>query len=241
MSVMLRGIIRYAFWWMRDHPCRPLRRAVADGRARWVRQIPERFRTILELDGPTVRPVRIEVGSGPFPTPGYIHVDHDPAARHLEYLAPAWDLPFDDHTVSEILAIHVLEHVHPGLLGRTLREWRRVLAPGALLRVHVPHAEHLFAAFSRADPSGKWGPIAGLLGMCAPPKVAHHSELDPSRHAADHKIMFDFALLRAVLEEHGFTNVVDRTDCDEDRHTLGWAPVVERVSLIVHATALPMG
>jgi SAM-dependent methyltransferase len=202
-----------------------------------VRRIPARLRKTLELDGPTVRPVRIEVGSGPFPTPGYIHVDRDVTARHLEYLAPAWNLPFNDHTASEVLAIHVLEHVHPALLSRTLQEWRRVLAPGALLRVHVPHAEHLFAAFSQAEPSGKWGPMVALLGMCVgSPDVAHPSKLDPSRNAPDHKVIFDFALLRALLEENGFTNVVDRTDCEQDRHTRGWAPVVERVSLIVHAT-----
>jgi SAM-dependent methyltransferase len=181
--------------------------------------------------------LRIEIGGGPFPTPGYVHVDSDRMARHLEHIAPAWDLPFEDHSASEILAIHILEHVHPGQLGRTLEEWRRVLAPSALLRVHVPNADRLFAAFFRAEPERKWAPIVGLLGMLGSPEVTHHSQLDPARHVADHKIVFDFPLLRAVLEEHGFSNVVDRTDREQDRHTRDWAPFVDNVSLIVHATA----
>jgi hypothetical protein len=237
MSGTLAGIIRRALSWTRDHPCRPLRRAVADGRARWVRAIPQPLRAELELDGPVVKPPRVELGGGPYPTPGYIHVDRDLGARHLEYLAPAWDLPFGDDSVSEVLAIHILEHLHPGMLRPTLEEWRRVLAPGALLRVHVPHADHLFAAFSRAEPSRKWAPMVGLLGMWGPPDVTHHSQLDPVRHAPDHKIVFDFPLLCAVLEEHGFTNVVDRTGCEEDRHTRAWAPIVDGFSLIVHANA----
>lgn len=237
MRGTLAGTFRHALSWTRDHPCRPLRRAVASGRAPWVRRLPDRLRTSLELDGPTVVPVRVEIGSGPFPTPGYVHVDTDRSARHLEYVAPAWDLPFDDHSVSEILAVHVLEHVHPGSLSRTLREWRRVLDPGALLRVHVPHAERLFTAFCRAEPDGKWAPMVGLLGMFGPPDVSHHTELDPTHHAADHKIVFDFSLLRAVLEEQGFVDVVDRTGHEQDRHTLAWASVVDDFSLIVHATA----
>jgi SAM-dependent methyltransferase len=237
MRGTLAGTIRRALSWTRNHPCRPVRRAVAGGRAHWVRAIPSRLRIALELDGPVVRPLKVEVGSGPFPTPGYIHVDFDRDARHLEHRAPAWDLPFEDHSVSEVLAIHVLEHVHPGMLRPTLDEWRRVLAPGGRLRVHVPDADHLFAAFSRADPSGKWGPIVGLLGMSGPPDVTHHSQLDPARHAPDHKLMFDFTLLRAVLEEHGFADVIDRSGCEDDRHTRAWAPFVDGFSLIVHATA----
>jgi len=103
--------------------------------------------------------------------------------------------------------------------------------------VHVPNSERIFAAFSRADPCEKWGAMAGLLGMFAPPEVTHHSKLDPTRNAPDHKIVFDLALLRAVLEEHGFVDVVDRTGCEQDRHTRAWASVVPHVSLIVHARA----
>jgi len=237
MRRTLAGTLRHALYWTRDHSCRPLRRAVAAGRAPWVRGVPGRLRASLELDGLAVSPLRVEIGGGQFPTPGYVHVDRDPAARHLEYVAPAWDLPFADHSVSELLAIHVLEHVHPGKLGPTLYEWRRVLVPEGPLRVHVPNSERIFAAFSRADPCEKWGAMAGLLGMFAPPEVTHHSKLDPTRNAPDHKIVFDLALLRAVLEEHGFVDVVDRTGCEQDRHTRAWASVVPHVSLIVHARA----
>jgi hypothetical protein len=42
-------------------------------------------------------------------------------------------------------------------------------------------------------------------------------------------------IIRRAL--HGFANVIDRNDCEHDRHTRTSAPFVDRVSLIVHATA----
>jgi SAM-dependent methyltransferase len=46
-------------------------------------------------------------------------------------------LPFEDETVDEIICIHVLEHIRD--LGFVMREFHRVLKPGGLLRIWVPH------------------------------------------------------------------------------------------------------
>ena len=43
--------------------------------------------------------------------------------------------------VAEIYACHVLEHIPRPEVVPTLREWRRVLKPGGLLRVAVPDFE----------------------------------------------------------------------------------------------------
>src|SRR4051812_3495022 len=120
----------------------PLRRAyyVDGARHGIVRALPEPARRKLGLeDESAVGSRRIEIGCGPFPQPGYVHVDIDPNARHLEAFAPAWELPFPDAWAKEILAIHSLEHVHPSKLLSTLREWHRVLAPEGFVRVHVPN------------------------------------------------------------------------------------------------------
>ncbi len=98
----------------RDYPCLPVRQAVAAGRARWVAVLPNRLRRRLELDGGAIDPLRVEIGGGEFPTDGYVHVDADRRARHVEYLAAAWELPFEDGSVHEIRAVHVLEHLRTG-------------------------------------------------------------------------------------------------------------------------------
>jgi ubiquinone/menaquinone biosynthesis C-methylase UbiE len=46
-------------------------------------------------------------------------------------------LPFEDETVDEIICIHVLEHIKN--LEFVMREFRRILKRGGVLRIWVPH------------------------------------------------------------------------------------------------------
>lgn len=45
---------------------------------------------------------RIEIGRGSSPQPGYLHVDVNPWAPHVEVVANAWQLPFSDDWADEI-------------------------------------------------------------------------------------------------------------------------------------------
>lgn len=80
-------------------------------------------------------PLRIEIGGGHHPTPGYINVDPNvPGAINADMGA----LPYPDGSVAELISIHSLEHVHRSRVVPVLREWRRVLAPGGRIVVEVP-------------------------------------------------------------------------------------------------------
>lgn len=81
--------------------------------------------------------LRLNVGGGADHRAGYINVDlrEDVA----DVVAPADQLPYDDGTVSEILAMDILEHFPPFRTQDVLAEWRRVLAPGGRLTVRVPN------------------------------------------------------------------------------------------------------
>jgi SAM-dependent methyltransferase len=218
----------------RGYPTRALRRAVAEGDARWIARLPMGLRRRLDLDGGAIDPLRVEIGGGPFPSPGYVHVDADRRSRHLEHIAPAWRLPFADGTVEEILAVHVLEHVHAADVDRTLREWRRVLGPGGYAEIHVPNAATVFPAFLSAPPEKKWALMIAIYGM-----PCHPASGDDTGAGLDHhKIIYDFALLERVLLDAGFDQVTDVTDTVTDRHNEGWRQqeLVSRVSLIVRAT-----
>src|SRR4029453_1959598 len=52
-------------------------------------------------------------------------------------------LPFADGSVTALRANHVLEHQSFQLVGPTLREWARVLAPGARVDIGVPDARYI--------------------------------------------------------------------------------------------------
>jgi len=231
-----RTTVRWVRQWLRTSPGRPIRRAVArEGleRANWV---PPLVRRALDIDGTVIKPLRVEIGGGANPTPGYVHVDISPRARHLEYLAPAWQLPFATASVAELLAVHVLEHVHPSAVQRTLREWRRVLQPRGFVQVHVPNAEAIFREYLHGSPAWKWALINCLLGMYGDPSVSSGEDLDPRLHQPDHKAIYDFALLEHELLRAGFEGVEDLTHSARDRHIEAWGFAM---SLIVRAHAAP--
>jgi SAM-dependent methyltransferase len=208
------------------------RRYYADGTlASVVSLMPAGVRLRLGLDDEAARSQRrIEIGGGPFPRPGYLHVDTDPKARHLEARAVAWELPFPDDWADEILSIHTLEHIHPRLLQRTLREWHRVLRPGGAVRVHVPNSPALMEAYlSAEDDAHRWMLSGALLGMYGSPAIRGPEDI-PSD--ADHQILFDRPLLFTALQHAGFVDLADLTEIVTDRHTEGWREVVDRCSLV---------
>jgi hypothetical protein len=201
-----------------------------------VGALPEAVRRATGLDDLEARDSRrIEIGSGDRPQPGYIHVDADRWAWHLEVVAPVWQLPFPDGWAREVLAIHCLEHVHPRRMFATLRECRRVLAEDGTLRVHVPNSPAIMTSFLNATNEQKWSLGPALLGMYISPAATRPE--DVPLVPADHQVCFDRPLMRWALAEAGFCNIVDRSDEITDVHTEAWAHLVDRISLVIEATA----
>lgn len=231
------GIKGHARLLLRSRACPPIRRALSQGGASWVKHLSPELRARFELDGGVVDPLRVELGSGAFPTPGYVHVDADRQARHVEHIASASSLPFADGTVEELLAIHILEHVHASVLIPTLREWRRVLRPGGFAQIHVPDAATVFAAFLDNPPEKKWTVMIPIFG-----KTSHARDGEPdARDLERHHVIYDFPLLESVLLEAGFDRVEDASTEVTDRHTQKWRDdqLVPRISLVVRAHAAP--
>lgn len=229
------GVRRHALLAFRASACPPIRRALCQGRAGWVRHLPDAWLERFELDGGVVDPLRVEIGSGHFPSPGYVHVDADPQARHVEHVASASSLPFADATVEEVLAIHILEHVHASALIPTLSEWRRVLRPGGFAQIHVPDAATVFRAFLDNPPENKWTVMIPIFGMTSHARFGQPDEPDLERH----HVVYDFPLLERVLLDAGFDHVDDVSTEVTDRHTEKWRNdgLIPRMSLVVRAYA----
>lgn len=106
--------------------------------------------------------MKLELGSGMHPTPGFVHLDVNPKAPDVDLVGDVRDLrrvrsvdlleldgsgevvydaPIADGSVEELRAVDVLEHLSYRDTEATLAEWHRVLVPDGRLYVQVPDAE----------------------------------------------------------------------------------------------------
>ena len=86
--------------------------------------------------------MKINLGSGFKRIEGFVNVDDDPLVEP-DYIVDIENdrLPFDDDSVEEIRAHHILEHIGDGFIP-LMKELHRVCKHGALLDIVVPHHFH---------------------------------------------------------------------------------------------------
>ncbi len=83
--------------------------------------------------------MKINLGSGERPLPGFVNVDILEDAPGVDVVADISErLPFEDHSADLIYAAHILEHFPNDQVPVLLRDWRRVLRDGGQLLVAVP-------------------------------------------------------------------------------------------------------
>lgn len=96
-------------------------------------------------------PIGINLGCGPAACEGWINCD----SRDLPGVDILCDLregiPFDADFADYIAAIHVLQDLEYGEVVPLLREIRRVLKPGGVVRLSVPDLDKAITAYRRHD------------------------------------------------------------------------------------------
>jgi predicted SAM-dependent methyltransferase len=86
--------------------------------------------------------VRLNIGSGGAPLPGFVNVDALADAPGVDVVADISErLPFEDGSADLIYAAHILEHFPTDAVPAMLADWRRVLREGGELLVAVPDLE----------------------------------------------------------------------------------------------------
>lgn len=88
--------------------------------------------------------MKLNLGSGYKKYPDFLNVDSDTNCNP-DFLVNLDDknlrLPFEDNSVSHIIAHHIFEHIGDGYL-KLLQELYRVCKSGALIDIRVPHPFH---------------------------------------------------------------------------------------------------
>jgi predicted SAM-dependent methyltransferase len=147
--------------------------------------------------------VRLEIGAGERPHPDYdLHVDVL-ALPGIAVRCAIDRLPFTTGSLDALRANHVLEHQSYELVAETLREWARVLRPGAPVDIGVPDARFVAAQWARGEidtaEANHW-----ILGGHSD-RAAHKGTDDrgvPLWIWNAHHTLFDADSLRAAVAEH---------------------------------------
>jgi predicted SAM-dependent methyltransferase len=95
--------------------------------------------------------MRLEIGAGEKPHPDYdLHVDLL-ALPGIGVRCAVDRLPFVSGSLDALRANHVLEHQSYELIAETLREWARVVRPGARIDIGVPDARFVATQWVRGE------------------------------------------------------------------------------------------
>lgn len=166
--------------------------------------------------------MQLHLGCGKRNIPGFTNVDLADY-EHIHYRRPVDDLSvFEDDSAELIYASHVFEYFDRVEAKKVLKEWRRVLKNGGVLRLAVPDFEALIKVYKKY---GKLdmiiGPMYGRWNIEGTDKIIYH------------KTVYDFNSLKRLLEDNGFKNI-RRYDWrktihkDYDDHSQAYIPHMDK-------------
>lgn len=131
--------------------------------------------------------MKLDVGAGKYKRDEeYRSVDISEGA---DIQAPMWDIPVEDNSVDELYSSHALEHVEMAKVPATLKEWYRIMKPGARGEVIVPNFDYI-ARYWLTGTDRVWAEAMVFGKQDAPGEY--------------HKCAFTASLLRGDLEGCGF-------------------------------------
>ena len=161
---------------------------------------PRQRRLIARLQRERPDDLKVNLGCGPLPTPGWLNVDGSfPGADLVQVFGQPLDLPGSCAAV--VFCEHVLEHLdYPDAARLFLGEVWRILRPGGVFRVIVPDAAAAIRAYAQGD--------LELLRDLAPSEATPIEVVNKIfRENGAHRFAWDYPLLAAELERAGFATV----------------------------------
>lgn len=98
--------------------------------------------------------IKLNLGSGGDYIAGFINID-----LYAEKADERYDiakLKYEDNSIDEIRAYHVIEHFDYLHAHDVLKEWYRVLKPNGIIRIETPDFLESCKAFIETDQDGRW-------------------------------------------------------------------------------------
>lgn len=98
--------------------------------------------------------MKLNIGGGDIPLDGYINIDRKNGQE-------AYPLPYDDESVDEIRASHVLEHFSHMEAAKVLKHWVSKLKPGGRIKLAVPNFQWIATNYLAGKPINTQGYVMG--------------------------------------------------------------------------------
>jgi predicted SAM-dependent methyltransferase len=137
--------------------------------------------------------MKLNLGCGGDLLPGYINCDK--YYEKADIICDVNKLPFEDNSVEEIFACHIIEHFDFREAFVVLEEWKRVLKDGGLLIVETPDLLETCRAFINASEDQR---IALYGHLFSTPWVSE---------GLIHKFLYTETQLGGTLKSLGFRDV----------------------------------
>jgi aspartate beta-hydroxylase len=196
-----------------------LRERLATARPAWLAAQQSRLGL-----APDAKDLKLHIGCGEHALPGWVNLDVHPAPLCWNV---HWGLPFADGSATHVFVSHLFEHLFfPHDAGAFLSELRRVMAPGARLRMIVPDVAQLIDAYQRGDReffakrAAHWAGANGDGPLLAQFLNYAGAGPDPGYLFEAHKFGYDFETLKAMLEIAGFSTITRSAYMQSDEPSL---------------------
>jgi len=94
---------------------------------------------------------KLQIGCGCNPAEGWLNTDLHPISKEIAFLDAGKPFPLEDNVFEFICSEHVFEHLKFRESCNFLSECYRVLKPGGVLRIALPHVDFLFGLRQNPD------------------------------------------------------------------------------------------
>lgn len=136
--------------------------------------------------------IKIHLGSGEVNLQGWINIDAR-KFKHIHLISDGFDLSnFKENSVDEIYACHVMEHFSFKESKNFIKKIYNKLKPGGHFRVSVPDLDKLFKLYKKQKKL----------------EIIKYAIMGGQNYPNDfHKSIYDFLLLKKILQKNGFKNI----------------------------------